>query len=631
MPEVSNQQLYEAFRKADQRGDVELTRQIGRIIARRSKPQGPGMLKSAARGAIGGTLGFADLASNYLLKPLLDIPSMMTGGRVPQVPKAQSAKMATQALNLPPPVTAGERFAELAGSSFPGGAMALKTAVSKLPVLAAELASVAGAHTGREVGREYGPMGETAGMLLGGMLPYASGTLSRYAAAPYSRYQTKAGQEETLKAFEQQKVPPSLADINDAAFLQKAFSKLPGGYGVNLRLRRDQAAGLEKAIERITVKADKARAGREIQKGASGYVDQFEKRAEELYQRVYAKIPKDTPVGYGNIQDVLENLAAQRGPFQRSLSTPEGRQLEKELAELTRSGLTLEQLKRARSAIGKKLSNITMISAIPRSDLKAIYVGLSKDIGVAAKNAGASIEFDRASKYWKTGMERVDIFLEPLIRKGVVDDVYDLVVGSAKKSPSRVNTIAKTVGAEQREVLLSTMLRNMGEPIPSQRTVDYTFSPETFLTNLNRIDERNFKRLAVGTKYANMADLADIKLIASRVRDIDRILKNPSGTAETLGSMVTVGGVAGAPAFGATMTAQIIGALTQVSALSYGVSRLMTNPKFIKWALAGSKLPASTYANHLARLATVMADQDEQTRQAAADFLETARRIGTSQ
>lgn len=612
-----------AGEKGDEAAVKFLGDQLLKMQQAEPKAPSPGIGPSAVRGAVLAPYSMLDMAANTVAAP---VQFMLAKFNLPTMPKAGSSGYFASRMGIGPPQTRGERFAEMAGGiAGPGGlaAKAAQKAGKLVPVLATEAASLVGAHTGREIGREIsgpGSIGEAAGTLAGSLSPAGFGMLSRQLAAPKLPMAQPAQQIDTLETFNRQGVSPSLGDVTDQSYLQNVAKHMPGGHGVFRDLRETQAEQMRAAVGRMTRDVDEVDAGVVIQKGIKNYVGgRFKKVSNQLAKRLDQSIPPDTPIGMANTRNLLDEIEASKGAFKDSLGVPALKTMRRELDEAEAAGLTFESVRKAKTAIGHRLMSFDLVSDIPRADLKRLYGALNEDIKAAAVAAGPKAEANlkRLNRYWGKGIERVDNFLEPLSKKVAAEDSYKALFKSVKDSPTRIKNLSKSLKPAEREVVLDAMLRKMGEPTPGIRSPEYTFSPETFLTNLNKIDQKNFDMLARGTKYQDLKSLEDLKLIAGRLREVDKVLKNPSQTAETLVPLLTAGGLGGSAAFGLDVTASALAGVGTMVGGSYGVSKLLTNPKFIDWTVKGSKLTAAQFASHAAKLALVVKDEDYATQQSA--------------
>lgn len=622
-------ELQQGIIAAGEANDAEAVKFLSGMMSnmKQAEAPSPGVIPSAVRGAVTTPYALADMGANAVAWP---VQSVLKSLNLPTLPPANSAGFVSSRIPIGPPQSAVERTAELAGSALvPGGiATKLTAAGARAPVIASELTSLLGSAVGREAGIQAGGEGSTAeaaGTILGSLSPAGIGAASRYLSIPRKPFTEAKVPEQTLQGFERQDVPASVGDVTDQSYIQSVAKHMPGGHGVFKNLRQRQGEAMKESLYKITKDVDEVDAGLAIQKGIKDYVGgRFKRTSNRLSDNLDKAISPGTPISMDNTRALLDEIEGSKGAFKGSLSVPALKTMAKEIDEAEAAGLTFQAVRKARTAIGHKLMSFDLVSDIPRADLKRIYGSLSKDINAAAEASGfkAQSALKRLNRYWGKGITRVDDFLEPLSKKIASEDTYKALFKSTKDSPTRIKHLSKVLKPAEREVFLDATLRKLGDPTPSARTPEYTFSPETFLTNLNKIDEGNFKALARGTKYQDSVKFDDLKMVAGRLREVDKILKNPSGTAESLLPMLTAGGLGGSMAFGLNVTAS---ALTGVGATvggSYAVSKMLTNPKFVRWMVRGSRVNAGQFASHLGKLATVLKDEDYATQQAADRLIE---------
>lgn len=626
MPEVTPQQIEKAIRYYHSRGEMDKVKALGETLMRQVevKPESPGVAKSFARGVATGIPGFFDLAANLLVKPVLDIPAMVSGERAPRVPAARSAEIAARTLGLPQPQTAGERIAEIAGaSSIPGlGAVGMAPRGQKLLTAVTEMASALGAGIGQEAAG-------TPGMILGGFAPYGTAAILRQSAATG----TRAPQQELLETFQRQQVPPTMGDLGVAG-PQAMAEKIPGGYGVMKKARESQASAMDRKISQMTEDIDDISTGMTLRSGIAGWVDnQFQPTSRKLYQRLNKYVPDNAPASTINTTRITSEIVEEGGPFASIFTHPAMKQINDKLVELG-GNMTFQQLRQLRSAIGRKLSSTDLVSDLPRADLKQLYREISNDIEdtiLATGSKPAMSAYNKANNYYKKGIKRVDNFLQPLLGKNVEkvdEEVFKALQRQVKGTPTRAIELGKSLRPADREIVLSGIIKELGIPTDSRLSGTWTFSPDTFLTNLNKIDERAFKSLARNTKYSRLAgqDLKDLKVVAEQIRDSVRYMQNPSGTSQAITSTILGGGAIGGVGTGVYLNSpELIGSslllLGTTSGGAWSLAKLMSSPKFVKWVVDGTEMPVAQLGSHLARLGNVSINETSEIQQAIQEYL----------
>lgn len=609
---------------------VPAPRQAPRVDVEQVMPEGPefmrgkvGDLGEAAPSFLRGMASTAAVPATAAAKQAL-LPWQLAADVVPSVPQPPqlTGMEVPEAFGLQAPTTPVGRFAELAGASAaPGAGMvgAAARAGRALPVAATEAASLVGAGLGQEAAG-------LPGMLAGSVAPASIGTVARGISGAAPRFGARAEQQRLLGAFERQGVPATVGDITDIAYPQRAAATLPGGYGAARRMRAEQAGAMGRRVEELTggraAALEPDIAGEAIRKGMEGWIDKSLRGvARRIDDRLKARVPAETPTTTDETLKALSETIEEAGPFTAELVHPALTGIAKKLDDLQAGdGMSYKQLLNLRSAIGRKMSSPSIMADIPMGQLKQLYKALSKDIEATTMQVGdkRAVELlQRRNRHWRKGMARVENFVEPILKKKVPEEAYAALQKSAEKGPTRIRELSKTLEPKQREVVIGTMLREMGEPTPGVRSVEYTFSPETFYTNLNKLDEKGFVSLARGTQYARSQHLKDLRDVASRLREVDKVLKNPSGTSYALLSggagLIGMGGVAlGRPL-------EALAVLGTTAGGSWATAKLMSSPSFVKWIAQGAKTPASRAAGHFARLNVAMAE-DEETREAIEQY-----------
>lgn len=524
-------------------------------------------------------------------------------------PPALTGVEGAEALGLQAPTTTAGRVAELTGASaVPAGAGVgiAARAGRALPTAITELASLGGA----AAGQEYTGL---PGMLAGSFAPGAAGGAIRQLSGPAPRFGSRATQQGILGAFERQDVPATVGDVSDQAWIQQAAGAIPGGFGVARQTRTAQAAKMGERAEQIAGKADEIAGGMRVKSGIEKFVAREQAKAGQLWDKFDELVPSETPVNLFNTKTMLDSLIG-KSEMSRIIANPKVKQLDKLLDEGSGQA-PYEAVKDFRSTIGRMLEGGELMPDISRRDLKRIYGALTQDLRDIAKARGgeeAIKAFARASNFTRSLHKRTDKILGVLAKKVTPEEAFQAVQRSMQKAPTRARTLAKSLTPRERETVLSAMLQDIGEPPPSVLSPDYAFSPQTYLTNLNKIDPVSFQRMAKGTRFERMAgDLEDLKVIAGRIREVDKVLANPSGTAARQTAIAALGGSLWALMAGRMdVAAPLVGAVGG----SWGISKLMTNPSFVRWVAEGAKIPSTRMASHAARLNSALAEESAEIR-----------------
>lgn len=529
---------------------------------------------------------------------------------------------------------AGTEIAELVGSAF--GTEFLRTP--------SELASE------RLVDFEFGAGGQLVTPLL-------------IKGAKYTIVGGKKSAEQTLKRlrdFANAGASPSLgqATLNRGVqTVEMVLGNIPGSSGKISTFAAKAQDDLGRQAEEIASKlinkptpASTIKTGQEIKVGISNngvsgqnsFVGRFKSRSNQLFGELDNYIPSKTTVPLTNTISKLKDLtsvipgAEQTSKvFRNNFLNEVFENLQKDIAK--NGQLPYVAVKQLRSRIGNKLSDMSLITDVDKAQLKLVYGALSEDIKLIAKANGSKAfnSYNRANKFYQSGLKRIDEYLDPIYRIADPDRTVSLLLNSAKEGATRINTIKKSLTDEQYKVFVSSVIDRLGRARPSQAMATGAggevvenvgnFSSETFLTNWNSLSKqaKDFMFSGKGMKSIK-SDLDTIARVSSVIRESGKTFKNPSGTADRLVGQGIIFGGAGAAASG--NPGFVLVTLPLVVAGANRSAALLTNPSFIKWMAQGTKIAGNKGVDgvmeHMGRLGTVMANSDSDTRQYMQNFLQ---------
>lgn len=275
--------------------------------------------------------------------------------------------------------------------------------------------------------------------------------------------------------------------------------------------------------------------------------------------------------------------------------------------------LPYEAVKKLRTLVGERLTDLSLSDNVPRSSWKAVYGALSQDMEAAAAQAGPDAQkaLARANWFTKAGMERIDGILDRVSSKATPEQTYQSTVGPnlVRQGATVPNAVLRSLLPEERQQVSAVFTRDLGTANPSkQNNLGNVFSPETFLTDWSNVSEPA-KRMLFADPAARKG-LEDLAAAASRLREGSSVLYNNSGTTQSLQHGMVGGSLAAAVITGNVPVATgILGAMT---AANVG-ARLMTNPRFVAWVGKTTQLSPGALPGALAQLASeTRGDQDVQ-------------------
>jgi len=490
-----------------------------------------------------------------------------------------------------------------------GGPMALqmqKALTEKFgKVVVAELLASFGSQTGKETAQTFFPGNqgvEAAATLIGGITPGTIGS-----AVKTGIRGSQEGAEQALKEFQAAGIDPTAGQISQnglGGFLESTIGKIPGGRGIIDSVEKTRKQ-LGTTVSDITGDVSAEAAGRVINKGLfgnTGFTKRFSDQASTLFNKLNDKIPPETRSLVNNTTKIFDELASPipgAEPLSRALSNPKVLEISDAFRKSVEGGtLPFKALQDTRSAVGRMLSSSEVISQAPRAELKRIYAALSQDLGDTATNAGAIKEFTRANNFYKSGIKRVDDFLDRLSKNSGTPENIFMQSTQGKNGASKIRSIRRSLKPEEWEVVSRTHLSRLGRATGGKADELDAFSPETFFTNLANMspEARNAIFGGVNGLGKSVDILSDA---AARLRAYGKTGANPSGTSMGIADVATLAAIGTGAATQSLLP--IIGAAVTVSGANVG-ARLFSNPSFVSWLATGSNLGAAQIPGHIARL-----------------------------
>lgn len=411
----------------------------------------------------------------------------------------------------------------------------------------------------------------------------------------------KASQE-VKDAFFRMGVEPTAGAVSGNKTIQgieQALAKLPVSTDVINKQYAKTIDGMDdfakKIAGRISNKEGSEQIGRSIQKGIESFSGRFNNQASKLYDELWAKLPQGKRVPVDNFTRELDSLTGQFADdpaFRGLLDSPAIKKLSDAAVESTEStgGVTVGTLKALRTKVGNELDNKSILSDTTNAELKKLYGALSDDIKAAADVAGAGNEFKRANNYWSAGRSRIDDVLNPIASVNDAEKIYRKVFGQDGKAlknigASDLRRIMSSIPEQSRKDVAAEFVKRMGMSTPGTSGFDgaASFSPARFLTQYNSMGPAS--RKAVFDRVPGLrGSIDDLALTSAAVKDTFSMANN-SGTAGQLMFMsMLTGGIGGAYG-GAEGAAAGVGAVMS----PYVASKLMTNPRFVRWLADAGK------------------------------------------
>jgi hypothetical protein len=585
----------------------------------------------------------------------------LTGTHIPQLPMpSQAVNNALTAAGLPQPAAPTERVigdvqrgvaGSLASAGMAGGlsgAVANPIARNALSQLAASprmqaLSAATGAGSAG-IAREEGASPET--QMLVGLAGSISPSVGIAAGAAATRNALRGSAEnipvmqENMKTFrEAGSTTPSVGQVTGRRIpqgIESVLSKTPGGAGQMAKRAEQQAEEIGqqamKIADGLSPEATPSVAGRAIEKGLSGpggFVDRFKQGQKALYGKLDQFIKADAPIKMSNTEKTLAGMNQDiRGAKNLSarFKNAEVMQIEEALQADARGqggALPYEAVKKLRTQVGEKIENASMSDSVPRSQWRALYSALSRDLDNAARATGkpeAVKAMERANAFSRAGYARIEDVLDKVAKQDIPEKVFKSAVNPAdmQAGATKIGSIMKSLTPGERDVVKSAFIRRMGLATAGQQGAEGDrFSTQTFLTNWNKMSPQAKSVMFSGQDGRLRVALDQIAKAAASIKEGSKVFANPSGTSHAAAQLGLAGGIAGAVASGNVgVAAGLLGGAAGANL----TARLMTYQPFVQWLAKSTQLSPAAVPAALSSLQRTMQSAPDDIRRDAEQY-----------
>lgn len=401
-----------------------------------------------------------------------------------------------------------------------------------------------------------------------------------------------------VDTFEQAGTKPSVGQATEFNFVQgfeNLLSKFPGGQGVFRKFAENQQKELGDNIKTGTSAED---AGRAIEKGVQGFVAQSKDTWKKLDAEVAGKIPKGSTFAPSNTVTALDELTALTPGAEKttgSLVNPTLAKIKEGLTadlQANNGAIPFDAMRALRTKVGSMLED-SLVSGVPQGELKRVYGALSKDLEAAATQAGAGKEFARQNDFYRSRMERIEGTLDRVLGK-TPEETYSRFFPKDNTQATTVRGVMRSLDPEQRKIVTEAAVERLGKATAGkQDAVGDVFSPETFLTNWNKLSDGAKSQLFHDPVMRKNLDA--LSGVTENLRSGAKVFANPSGSAGAaapygMGYLLAVGNVA------------TVGTL---AGGAYVGARMLTSPNVVEWLAQYPKVAPEAAPAHLARLGVI--------------------------
>lgn len=488
---------------------------------------------------------------------------------------------------------------------------------------------------GAQAAKEKFP-GSTAAEMAGALSPSVAMGLGSAAVRATFRGGEAGRQsvEDAVDTFAEAGTTPTVGQATQkktAQWFENLIGNFPGGSRIRDfadQVDADIGARVNQVTQAMTRNASAEQAGRTIQRGITGeggFVGRFKATAKGLYDRLDSQIPGQKIVDVSNTRATLERMSAPiEGAENLSgiLASPRIREISGAFLRDTEGGnLPYSALKALRTAVGEKLSTVGLIDDVPRGQLKQLYGALAEDMAGAARAQGARATraFRRANRYYGAGIKRIGEVLSRVSRKVDPEDIFRAAT-RGKEGGFTVRTVMRSLRPDERSVVTGSIVNRLGRSTPGQQDeLGEAFSPETFLTNWNRLSVEAKRALFDWPQYGGMRKSIDkIAKATATLRDSRRSGSNPSGTGAIV-SQIGAYGLLGGGLLNLNLGATG-GAIVAIGSANLS-ARLMTSPRFVKWLARSTEVSVKQIPQHLARLTKIASEEGPATAEAIQEYV----------
>ena len=423
------------------------------------------------------------------------------------------------------------------------------------------------------------------------------------AATAGAKYAVRGG-EDGGKAMRQRIQDLKNAGINEPTLGLASGNKVIGGVENLLQntpgVVGTMSAAREKIVEALRDKTNEAAAnasmnrgtlesGTAIQKGIGAFKDSIKDRQADLYGRMDDFIDPQYPAQIGTTKQRLAEMNAPiRGApelskqFQNArimgiedaikndtagspqsvqvytrkvaggglMNTPVDQTVQVVIPEgPPRNTLPFEAVKKTRTLVGNEIADNLLTSTVPQSKWRNLYGALSEDMGNTARDVGPGAEraFNRATDYTRASMGRLER-VAPFAQTTAPEQAFTAMERAARENVSTLQAVKKALPEDARGSVAGTVIERLGKATnANQNETSTAWSPETFLTNWNKMTPRARDELFSGFPNATevKANVESVARAASMMRDSSKMWANPSGSGANIVARATLAAALG--------------------------------------------------------------------------------------
>lgn len=404
--------------------------------------------------------------------------------------------------------------------------------------------------------------------------------------------------------------------------VENLLQSTPGAVNTMKRARDTALTGMQNNLSNASDMASPTRgsleAGQAIQRGIRDFRGGFKDKQGALYDKLDQHIDPASPVDVSHTKQVLSSLNENipgAPELSKQFKNARIQSIEQAIASdtgPTTNNLPFQAVKKTRTLVGNEIADTNLASSVPRSKWTPLYGALADDMQAAANAAGPGAEkaYNRANAFSRAGMERLDR-VQPFVSPDAPEQSFQLLNRTLADNTSTFQAVKKVLPEGARGTVAATVIDKLGKATPGQQNAaGDAWSPETFLTNWNRMSAKGRRELFSGFPNAPQVqrDVEAAAKSASMMRETSRMWANPSGTGANMAARATLGLAPLSVVANPFAPLAIGGGLL----MSRGLAEIATNPSSVNFFASKGGMPQNTQVGLLANTAQqtgVIADE----------------------
>jgi len=402
-----------------------------------------------------------------------------------------------------------------------------------------------------------------------------------------------------VKNFTESGVKPSLLAVTDSPTIKRLGSILNGTLGSTSVVTNnidETLQGIERGVARLAKQQGEItgqEAGLKIQEGIRGFINNFQNKSDQLYNKLDNFIKPDDIAEVGNATKLFEVKSgefANQPQLQKRLQSNRAFSLMSDIAQDAAEGvLPYNALKAYRSEVGKIIKEDVVTTGVENKLAKQLYASLSEDMRstAAAKGKQALQAFDKANDFYADGINKIEKNLKKYLGdRADAGQIFNQLKTSSKVGDVKASKILSAIPKGDRELVRDAVVQSFG------RNNENKFSVAKFISDYEALTPEG-KSILFGKQSGEYRKALDKLIDISKTLKSSQEFVNTSRTADNLGNFALIG----------------LSTFDPVAAVKTGVganlsARLLTNEDFVKSLAKAADQPINrgTFRTFLKRM-----------------------------